>query len=293
MLQSIRILMTGVIDYAGLFPPAALEMAMAVDNYATYREGANSSMLGRLILPVARLAEFEAAASGRVDATRPWQVSVIAGPDLPEDLKAIAQFNARNERRILIDTIEIKASAPEAIVAALQRLPPELTPYFEIPLEDDLAPLVRTIADGSARAKVRTGSTVAEGFPSAAALARFIRVCADEDVPFKATAGLHHPLRSVHDLTAQPGSDRALMHGFLNVFLAAAFAQTGMATDRLTELLEESDLAAFHFEDDAVIWRGEMVVKGHLRNTRNLFAISFGSCSFEEPLEDLEKLGLL
>jgi len=293
MLQSIRILLTGLIDYAGLFPPAALEMAMAVDNYATYREGANSWMLGRFVLPVARLAEFEAAASGHVDATRPWQVSVIAGLDLTEDLKAIAQFNSRNERRILIDTIEIKASAPEAIATALPQLPPGLTAYFEIPLEDDLAPMVRTIADGSARAKVRTGSTVAEGFPSAEALARFIRACADEDVPFKVTAGLHHPLRSVHDLTGQLGSGRALMHGFLNVFLAAAFAQAGMATDRLTDLLEESDLAAFHFEDDAVIWRGEMVVKGHLRNTRNLFAISFGSCSFEEPLKDLAKLGLM
>jgi len=293
MLQSIRILLTGLIDYAGLFPPAALEMATAVDHYATCRKGSNSSMLGRFILPVARLAEFEAAASGHVDATRPWQVSVIAGLDLTEDLKAIAQFNSRNERRILIDTIEIKASRPEAIVSALPRLPSELTPYFEIPLEDDLVPLVRTIADGSARAKVRTGSTVAEGFPSAEALARFIRVCADEDVPFKATAGLHHPLRSVQDLSGQPGSGRGLMHGFLNVFLAAAFAQAGMATDRLTDLLEESDLAAFHFEDDAVIWRGEMVVKGHLRNTRNLFAISFGSCSFEEPLKDLAKPGLM
>jgi hypothetical protein len=293
MLQSIRILLTGLIDYAGLFPPAALEMAMAVDHYATYREGPNSWMLGRFILPVARLAEFEAAASGRVGTTQTWQVSVIAGPDLPRDLEAIAQFNARNEPRIVIDTIEIKASSPDSIPAAWQRLPPGLTAYFEIPLEDDLVPLVRTIANGSARAKVRTGSTVAEGFPSAAALARFIRICADEDVPFKATAGLHHPLRSVHDLTAQPGSDQALMHGFLNVFLAAAFAQTGMVTDRLTELLEESDLAAFHFEDDAVVWRGEMVVKGHLRNLRSLFAISFGSCSFEEPLDDLGKLGLM
>jgi len=133
----------------------------------------------------------------------------------------------------------------------------------------------------------------ADAFPSSFDLARFIKICAEEDVPFKATAGLHHPLRSVNKLTYAPDSASAMMHGFLNVFLAAAFAQNGMDVGRLVELLEERSPESFQFDSGGVTWRDEMIVRGQLRNSRNLLAIAFGSCSFEEPIEDLRKIGLL
>jgi hypothetical protein len=153
--------------------------------------------------------------------------------------------------------------------------------------------LIRCIAETEARAKVRTGGVTADAFPSSFDLARFIKICAEEDVPFKATAGLHHPLRSVNKLTYAPDSASAMMHGFLNVFLAAAFAQSGMDVDRLVELLEEQSPGAFQFDSGGVTWRDEMIVRGQLRNSRNLLAIAFGSCSFEEPIEDLKRIGLL
>lgn len=83
------------------------------------------------------------------------------------------------------------------------------------------------------------------------------------------------------------------MHGFLNVFLAAAFAQSGASIEQLVEILDETSLEAFHFEERSIAWRNEMVVVGHIRNARSLFSISFGSCSFTEPIEDLQRLSLL
>ena len=94
-------------------------------------------------------------------------------------------------------------------------------------------------------------------------------------------------------MTYAPDSASTVMHGFLNVFLAAAFAQNGMDVDRLVDLLEEKSPEAFKFDSGCVTWRNEMVVRGQLRNSRNLLAIAFGSCSFEEPIEDLKKIGLL
>jgi hypothetical protein len=171
--------------------------------------------------------------------------------------------------------------------------PANFAVYFEIPIADDPSELIQIISETGARAKARTGGVTADGFPSAFQLARFIKACADHDVPFKATAGLHHPLRSVNNLTYQLESAKVLMHGFLNVFIGAAFAQNGMDVERLAELLEERSATAFQFDQGSVSWRGEMVVRGQLRVTRGLLAIGFGSCSFEEPIADLRTLGLL
>ncbi len=304
MNHTIRDLLTNLIDYAGLFPPALLDMKLAVRNYAAYREGENRRWLGRFVVPVARLDEFESAAGGILpdggwEGNEFWRLSALGGPDLSSDLNRVAEFNRRyatldsNAGVAIIDTIETKAGRASDIRDAVKLLPESLTAYIEIPITDDPTDLIKTIADIGQRAKVRTGGVTPDAFPSSFNLARFIKACADEDVPFKATAGLHHPLRSVNKLTYEPGSGMALMHGFLNVFLAAAFAHSGMSVEQLTELLEERSPEAFQFDSGGVTWRDEMVVRGQLRNSRSLFAIAFGSCSFEEPIEDMKKIGLL
>jgi hypothetical protein len=193
----------------------------------------------------------------------------------------------------IIDTIETKAESSSEIVAAKKLIPEKLTTYFEIPIHDDPTELIQTIGAEGAFAKVRTGGVTADAFPSSQNLARFLAICAKEDVGFKATAGLHHPLRSVNRLTYQPDSASAMMHGFLNVFLAAAFAQNGASVEQLVEILEETSLDAFQIEERSITWRNEMVVIGHIRNARSLFSTSFGSCSFTEPIEDLQRLQLL
>ncbi len=295
--------MLGLIDYAGLFPPAALDMRTATRKYAEYRESEYRWALGRFVVPVARLDEFEEATEGILPASaegsEPWRLSALGGGDLSSDLERIAEFNQKHATpdsyagAAVIDTIEIKAGRPADIESAIKLTPAKLAPYFEIPINDDPSELIKIIAETEARAKVRTGGMTADAFPSSSDLARFIKICAEEDVLFKATAGLHHPLRSVNKLTYAPDSESAMMHGFLNVFLAAAFAQCGMEIDRLVELLEEKSPEAFRFDSGGVTWRGEMIVRGQLRNSRNLLAVAFGSCSFEEPINDLKKIGLL
>jgi hypothetical protein len=112
-------------------------------------------------------------------------------------------------------------------------------------------------------------------------------------VPFKATAGLHHPVRSVHRLTYQPDSPSATMHGFLNVFLAAAFLRVGMDLQLAVELMNEQLASAFHFDSDGLLWREHRLGLDDISAARRDFAISFGSCSFTEPVDDLRMLGLL
>lgn len=293
MNYAIRALLTELIDYAGLFPPAALDMTTAVRNYAAYRQSEHNWLLARFIVPVARLDEFEVAAAELLPLESSWKLSALLGSDWQNELAHIAAFNERYAGRAVIDTLEAKAETRAQIEALQQVLPAGLTVYVEIPLKDDPAELIATLAETGGLAKARTGGVTAEAFPSAFELARFIKACAKEEVPFKATAGLHHPLRGEYRLTYAPDSPSATMHGFLNVFLAAGFAQNGMDVAQLAEVLEERAPTAFQFESGRVVWRGEQLVRAHLINARHLAALAFGSCSFTEPIEDLQKLGLL
>ncbi|MBO0798820.1 MAG: hypothetical protein J2P31_08340 [Blastocatellia bacterium] len=290
MLQSLQDLTTGLIDYAGTFPPAALDMASAVRNYAAYRQGKYAGMLGRFIVPVAGLEEFERAAVAIAGGGKAWRLSVLAGDGLDSDLKKIDNFNGRNLSGAFIDSLEIKVAHYRDIEESMKSTPETLHTYFEIPIADDPTHLVKAVSAAGARAKVRTGGVTTAAFPSSSDLARFIKACAEEDVPFKATAGLHHPLRSINKLTYEANSGHAIMHGFLNLLLAAAFAYNGMNIDDLIAVLEERSPASFQFEDDSVSWRGKMLVRGQLRNARSLLALSFGACSFEEPIEGLQKM---
>jgi len=130
-------------------------------------------------------------------------------------------------------------------------------------------------------AKLRTGGVTPEAVPSSEALAGFLREAASRRIAFKATAGLHHPLRS------------AAMHGFVNVFVAAAFAWQGAERDVILDVLNDEDPGAFQFQDDDLHWRGRNLTAAAVARVRRDFAHSFGSCSFAEPIADLRSLGWL
>jgi hypothetical protein len=139
-------------------------------------------------------------------------------------------------------------------------------------------------------AKIRTGGVKPEAIPSVKAVSQYIIACAEKRLPLKATAGLHHAVRANHPLTYENNAPHAVMHGFLNVFVAAAFAWHG-DTD-IEPILQETDATAFRF-DARAHWKNRSLSAAQVIEARKDFIHSFGSCSFEEPVEDLQNLGLL
>jgi len=290
---TLRTLLHSLVDYAGLFPPAALDMHAAVHEYAHHRAGEHAWMLGHFILPVSRLDEFAVshAALGSSPVGDVWRLSALPGPDLDATLTTIAAFNTSTAA--VVDTIELKVDTVPDLAAALAKIPATLTAYVELPIDDDLARRLAVLSGAGARAKVRTGGVTEGAFPASHSLARFIQACADAAVPFKATAGLHHPLRGDYRLTYEAGSPHGMMFGFLNVFLAAAFARAGLTLKELALLLEEKDADSFQFTETSASWRGKTVSRTEISAVRHHVALSFGSCSFQEPVDDLRSLGLL
>jgi hypothetical protein len=288
----LRGLLSEAIDYAGLFPPAALNMAAAVENYAAYRESEHAWMLGRFVVPVTRLEEFQHTAVPYARGKEPWRLSALGSGDFAADSSKITEFNNEFGGRFCIDTVETKASHKYDLDRAVAAFAGRVVPYFELAINSDLEELIAHVSSLKARAKVRTGGVTADAFPSSGDLARFITTCTVVGTPFKATAGLHHPLRSLKPLTYAPSSPTAVMHGFLNVFLAASFAHAGLNAGTVSQLLEERSVDAFCL-DHGVSWRGNVLSAQELRDCRNLTSIAFGSCSFQEPVDELRALGLL
>lgn len=299
----VRALLTGIVDYAGLYPPASLLLGEATRTYDAELHGAASWMLGRFVIGAERLDELDAALNRmpprEAPGERPWRVSALVRPASDVDRARVSRFNARaparlpTQRDAAVDVVEVRATPPDALAAALEQLPPGLVTYVEVPVDGDpMAPLERIAAAG-ARAKVRTGGVTADAFPTVEQLARFLRRCAELGLPFKATAGLHHPVRGEHPLTYAADSPRGRMHGFVNLFLAAAAVRAGSTETDLVALLGEEDGARFRFEEGGVSWRHLHLGTALLNATRREAAMAFGSCSFREPLRDLGHMQLV
>lgn len=299
-LESVQTLLNQIIDYAGLFPPAALDMPTVVSNYKSYLASPDSWMLGRLIVPVARLDEFEEAAAAvlpnQQDDLDPWMISAITGEagtdQFTTDLFRIEAFNERHadpgKGFAQIDVIEVKGNSTEAIEQALDAIPDELFPFFEIPIDEDPRGLIAAMAGSDAGAKVRAGGIRAELYPSSQDLARFIVSCAAAGVAYKATAALHHPTTWFNDRLG------VKEFGFLNTFMAGCLAEKfELDADQVLQLLEETQMDAFRFTNDTVGWHNYALTSDQIEDVRECFAVSFGSCSFDEPREYLRNAGLL
>jgi hypothetical protein len=298
---ALRSLLRGLIDYAGLFPPAGLAMDAAVRNYDSYRNGEHAWMLGRLIVPAARLEEYaEAVRNAGIDAST-WSLSVLATAG---DAAAIARFNTEIGRAGAdqscaagsgsIDALEIKAAHAREIQDAAQAFGGNYQLYFETPPEK-WPSLLPATAVAKGRAKIRTGGEVASAIPEESRVLEFLRIASERRLAFKATAGLHHPLRAMQRLTYKPDSPTGVMHGFLNVFCAAVLLWH--ERDRRQEaawMLGERDADAITM-DEAMTWHnsGVTLTAQQIERAREQFCISFGSCSFTEPIEDLRNLGWL
>jgi hypothetical protein len=295
---SLHALLTGAIDYAGLFPPATLDMRDAVARYADYRGTSEAWALGRFVLPLSRVDEL-AKAQGDVGARgQSWRLSVLLGENSAADAARIRAFNAANAGSALIDSAEVRiagsaSTCRKAISELVDKMPPSLRLFIEVPATDDPSLFIAPIAAANACAKIRTGGVSDDAFPDAARVARFLASCAEHDVRFKATAGLHHPWRGRYPLTYEKDAPTAIMFGFLNVLVAAALVRRGEAVDDLIPVLQAEQGTEFRFGDDEVRWRATRVSRQDLLESHATFALSFGSCSFEEPIYDLRRLALL
>ncbi len=297
-MRALDALVAGLVDYAGLFPPASEGMRTALENYASYCEGDDRAALGRFIVPVSRLRELEDAGAElmpRGAGSEPWRLSVLIADDARAAGDAILDFNSRHgpgskDGHVVIDVVELKASTANDIARYRLELPKSFTVYFEIPIRGDVTQLVGAISRAGARAKVRTGGVTAESIPPAGEVVDFIAACQHAGVAFKATAGLHHPIRGSYRLTYEPGSQTGTMYGFLNVFVAAALIYAGQSRSTAMAALEETDSRAFVFDDDAIVWRGKRLSAEQIEVSRREFATSFGSCSFREPVDELAVL---
>jgi hypothetical protein len=134
---------------------------------------------------------------------------------------------------------------------------------------------------------MRTGGVTADAFPTSAQIAPALVAPATQQVPIKFTAGLHHPLRQYRE------EAQTKMHGFLNVLGAAVLAaEHKWDAAQTTAMLEDEDVSSFKFDDEFFAWRDWRINLRRLGDRRR-FVTTFGSCSFDEPREDLRALKLV
>ena len=298
MLASVKALLSSVVDYAGLFPPAKLNMGEAMANYAQDQKAPDSWMLGRFVVPASRLNELEKLVPTL--GLNQWSLSVILSRDVELEIDWLRSFH--NTNQIAIASLEIPPLPPPEIERVFPRLPAGIDSFFEIPLNKDLDAYLAVLQQIGASAKVRTGGIAADAFPSVTQLSQCICAFAEARVPFKATAGLHHPLPANHRVTYEPNSPSTVMHGFLNVAIAAALVYWQKITpEEVPEVLQTSSSDRFQFQDDGIGWSvkrsyplgNRQLSIAQIEEARQQFFRSFGSCSFQEPIDDLKHLKLL
>ncbi len=282
-ISAIDSLLADLIDYAGLYPPAGLDMRTAVGNYLAYRRSPHADALGRFIVNLDRTHELRSVAGNDL---KKIKLSVI--------LSTYADFDrvsALVKDSVPIESVEMKIGSISEIARLGDILPQKIEKYFEVAI-GPVEPEVLKAIGSAARIKLRMGGVVPTAFPSSAGVARMLRSLADHGIAFKATAGLHHPIRSRHPLTYAPDSPSGPMHGFVNLLCAAALVYSGGEAGEAEDLLNEQEPGVFDVRPQSISWRSHVWDADHWsKSRRNL--ISFGSCSFEEPVRDLEALGWL
>ena len=288
-----RSTLRSLFDYAGLFPPAACSIEQACDAYDRARRSRAEWMLGTFVVPLSRVDELIAERDRAADGST-WPVSVLARRADQDDVAELAEARRRWRGRLTLGALEVAPVDAADVVPIARRLPSDVQVFFESPIDAQLEARLDAMAAAGACAKVRLGGVTADAFPPVAEVARFLRACRDRGLPFKATAGLHHPLRGPQRVTYDADSPRAVMHGFLNVTLAAMLLGAArIDDDDLPELLAEEDSEAFELGSRSVGWRDRRLSLGEIERARRSFFCSIGSCSFDEPVADLEALGLL
>ncbi|MFL6551760.1 MAG: hypothetical protein ACJ8KF_03755 [Chthoniobacterales bacterium] len=300
---SLRALLNQAIDYAGMFPPCALALEPALRNQASYVRSSEVWMLNGFVLPVGQFdaatkfaSKFDSSHPLRVAALGPKTTSVESFRDALENAGAAIRSYSRSDVNLIsvshlemflpddVDSVSLKVAS--AVVG-------ELPVFWEAPperAEQTIALIAGYNSDKDMAKfgyKLRTGGVTADAFPTSAQIARALVTAATYQLPIKFTAGLHHPIQQFRDEV------KTKMHGFLNVLGAAVLAaEHQWEADQTVMMLEDEDPRSFSFTDDFFMWRDWKIDVEPLQYRRK-FVRSFGSCSFDEPRDDLRELGFL
>ena len=326
MISSFKAFMHGIIDYAGLFPPADLSLDTSLQKYSDYRTSDDSWMLSRYIIPASRLAELEPYQDTLFQDGEPYAFSVLGKgtetvseyeQQIGEVASSIREFHQMHSGRVTTDILEIKLPREAVfandvelltdvyrhtvdLMAGSDGLPDQV--FFEGFFKENWKKEIRLILESISGFngdlatdsfqkigfKLRCGGVEAHMFPSVEQVAFTLNRTREFDVALKCTAGLHHPIRHYAD------SVQTKMHGFFNVFGAGMMSRVHNLTDEQTqEIVRDEDPDNFSFSDTAFSWKDLQVSAQQISELRETSLISFGSCSFDEPREDLQQLNLL
>lgn len=312
---SVKTFLTGLFDYAGLFPPADLAMKEAVHEYLDRRSSGDRWMLGPFVIPMDRLNELRAF-SNLFDPTDPFPLDVLlpgadsADPFTREVPLQLANCRMFSDRHPTTRVVAFETKLPRDVLTPGQaerifeataeslsfagfgnaRLFVELEsgPTLATQAPAVFEALSRLDAEDTVAAKLRCGGMKPDDFPPSDKVAAFIGAAAKFEQPFKLTAGLHHPVRH------RDKDIGAMMHGFLNLLFATVLAlEHDLDVTQIQEIIEEEEADAFVFEETAIRWRDLAADIDHLGSARNDVVLSIGSCSFDEPRSDLVDLGWL
>jgi hypothetical protein len=301
--ESLRALLAHSIDFAGMFPPCSLGLEPALKNQGEYVRAPDAWMLGAFVLSAERFDATKQLLS-QFDDQHPLRVAALGPKTVSADgfLEALdnAEAAIRSLSRHNVDLVSIshfEMSLPHdvglASLTEARSILGDLPVFWEAPpdrAEQTIALLAESNSDADSATfgyKLRTGGVTADAFPTSMQIAKALVTPATHQLPIKFTAGLHHPLRQYREEV------QTKMHGFLNVLGAAVLAaEHRWDTNQTAMMLEDENVDSFSFTDDFFAWREWRIDTKRLQYRRR-FIVSFGSCSFDEPREDLRALGFL
>lgn len=321
MIRSLQALLTGLFDYAGLFPPASLALPEAWRKYAEHRQGAERWLTSAFVCPAAKFGPLLDLARETPTSDGAWPISLLAGATTTRaecaaawerECRAVSAHDAAHERSakpLVVTSAELKLPADALadlanleyllaeLLVAFDLAPSESTArvFFELPRVEPWPRMVVEAADALNRLpaeqrsraglKLRTGGTEPRAFPSPREVAAFVVACRTFDIAWKATAGLHHPVRHHNAGVGCP------MHGFVNLLAAAVLTEThALEVDEVEEILADESDGSFSFDDDQLGWRDLTAPLAVIHSVRKRRLMSIGSCSIDEPVEGLERL---
>jgi hypothetical protein len=300
--SSLQALLAKSIDYAGMFPPCSLDLESALRNQAEYVRSPDAWMLGAFVLPVEQfertrqlLSQFDPLHPLRVAALGPKTGNADGFLDALDEADAAIRSLSSNVDLVSISHLEmfLPHDVDSGLLQEAKSIVGDLPAFWEAPpdrAQETIALLAEHNSDADLATfgyKLRTGGVTAEAFPTSPQIAKALVTPATHQLPIKFTAGLHHPIRQFRDEV------KTKMHGFLNVLGAAVLAAEHRWDAHQTSImLEDENAGSFSFTDDFFAWREWKIDLERLRYRRK-FVTSFGSCSFDEPRDDLRALGFL